>query len=95
EQQRVAIARAIVNEPKLLLADEPTGNLDAELTKETIKLFKIINAWGTTIVIATHDQNILNFSPTKVVVLERGKIKGILFPKNRSKEDTISAKILD
>jgi cell division transport system ATP-binding protein len=91
EQQRVAIARAIVNEPLLLLADEPTGNLDAELTKEIIKLFKIINAWGTTIVIATHDQNLLNFTPTKVVALERGKIKGVLLPRKNPGEDFISA----
>jgi len=87
EQQRVAIARAIVNEPALLLADEPTGNLDAELTKEIMKLFKIINAWGTTIVIATHDKNLLNFNPTKVVALDKGKIKGVFLAARKGAEE--------
>ncbi len=69
------------------MADEPTGNLDAELTKEIIKLFKIINAWGTTIVIATHDKNLLNFNPTKVVALEHGKIKGIFVAGRKGAEE--------
>ena len=73
----MAIARAIVNDPILLLADEPTGNLDQEITREIMKLFKIINAWGTTVIIATHDKNLLNYHPTKVIALERGKVKGI------------------
>ena len=88
EQQRVAIARAIVNEPAILFADEPTGNLDAELTKEIMKLFKIINAWGTTIVIATHDKNLLNFNPTKVIVLEKGKIKGVFVTGRKGAEES-------
>ena len=90
EQQRVAIARAIVNDPALLLADEPTGNLDAELTKEIMKLFKIINVWGTTIVIATHDKNLLDFNPTKVVALDKGKIKGVFVAARKGGEETAS-----
>ena len=76
EQQRVAIARAIINNPILLLADEPTGNLDPKLSFEIMKLFKAINARGTTVVIATHDKNTaLSFSEN-IITLERGKLAG-------------------
>ncbi len=58
EQQRIAIARAIVNNPTILLADEPTGNLDSEITQDIMELFKNINERGTTVIIATHNKNI-------------------------------------
>ena len=59
EQQRVSIARAIVNDPELILADEPTGNLDSEISKEILALFEKINQQGKTIIIATHSAEIL------------------------------------
>ncbi len=74
EQQRVAIARAIVKDPLILLADEPTGNLDADLTKDIITLFKNIHVKGTTIVVATHNQELFEHSGQRTVVLKRGKI---------------------
>ncbi len=76
EQQRVAIARAIINNPILLLADEPTGNLDPLLSFEIMKLFKAINARGTTVVIATHDKNTAQKISENIITLERGKISG-------------------
>jgi len=80
EQQRVAIARSVVNDPVLLLADEPTGNLDQDITREIMKLFKIVNAWGTTVLIATHDKSLLGYHPTKVIALEAGRVKGVFVP---------------
>ena len=74
EQQRVCIARAIVNGPIMLLADEPTGNLDPELTSEIIELFKSINARGTTIIVATHDPNVLAQVNRRVITLDQGKV---------------------
>lgn len=74
EQQRVCIARAIVNGPIVLLADEPTGNLDPELTSEIIELFKSINARGTTVMVATHDPNVLAQVNRRVITLEQGKV---------------------
>jgi cell division transport system ATP-binding protein len=72
EQQRVCIARAIVNGPVVLLADEPTGNLDPERTREIMELFKLINARGTTVVVATHDPHVLNHANHRVITLMQG-----------------------
>jgi len=74
EQQRVAIARAVVHEPELLLADEPTGNLDPELAVEIMRLFREINARGTTIVVATHDREMIRRMRRRAIVLEHGRI---------------------
>jgi cell division transport system ATP-binding protein len=74
EQQRVAIARALVNEPMLVLADEPTGNLDAEVAEETMRLLFKIRDKGATIVVATHDLNLINRYGTRVILLQRGAL---------------------
>lgn len=74
EQQRVAIARAIVANPKILLADEPTGNLDTELSIEIFKIFERINANGITVLIATHDDNLMRLFPKRVLKLDKGKL---------------------
>ncbi|NLD79068.1 MAG: cell division ATP-binding protein FtsE [Mollicutes bacterium] len=76
EQQRVAIARAIVNEPKLLLCDEPTGNLDPEISLEIVKVLETINKNGTTVIMATHDKEIVDSMKKRVVVIEDGKLEG-------------------
>ena len=77
EQQRVAIARALVNEPHLVLADEPTGNLDPDLSLEIMNLFRDINASGTTVVVATHDRELIKWVGRRVVQLEHGKLAGL------------------
>ena len=74
EQQRVAIARAMVNIPPIILADEPTGNLDKEISIEILKLFEEMNQNGATIVFATHSQDILKPGKHRVIVLNRGKV---------------------
>ncbi|MGX6962172.1 cell division ATP-binding protein FtsE [Vagococcus xieshaowenii] len=74
EQQRVAIARAIVNTPKLLIADEPTGNLDPENSWEIMNLLEKINIQGTTVVMATHNSNIVNTITHRVIAIENGRI---------------------
>ncbi len=74
EQQRVCIARAIVNGPVVLLADEPTGNLDPERTAEIIELFKLINARGTTVVVATHDPLVMTQVNRRVITLAQGAL---------------------
>jgi cell division transport system ATP-binding protein len=74
EQQRVAVARALAADPALLLADEPTGNLDADRTLEVMELLAAANARGTTVVIATHDRSLLQRYTRRVVALERGRL---------------------
>lgn len=74
EQQRVAIARAIVNGPKLLLCDEPTGNLDSETSYEIMKVLEVINKLGTTVIMATHDREMVNKFKKRVIVLDNGKM---------------------
>jgi len=74
EQQRVSIARAMVNRPPILLADEPTGNLDPNTSADIMKLLERINGTGTTVVMATHDHAIVNQLRKRVVELENGKI---------------------
>jgi cell division transport system ATP-binding protein len=75
EQQRVAIARALVNEPQLLLADEPTGNLDPALSEEIMHLFAEINLRGTVVVIATHDVDLIRRMGKRVLTLDHGRLR--------------------
>ena len=74
EQQRVAIARALINDPMLILADEPTGNLDPDLSLEIMNLFREINARGTTVLVATHDRELINRVGRRSVTLDHGQI---------------------
>jgi len=74
EQQRAVMARAIISQPKVLLADEPTGDLDVYTTKEIMKLFLKINQLGTAVILATHNREVVNTIQKRVIVLEKGKI---------------------
>jgi len=74
EQQRISIARALVNDPLVLLADEPTGNLDPDLSQEIMSLFERINRQGTTVFVATHDRNLLSQMRKRVIGLENGRL---------------------
>ncbi len=74
EQQRVAIARALVNDPVLILADEPTGNLDPDLSLEIMTLFREINARGTTVLVATHDRELIGRVGRRAITLDHGHI---------------------
>jgi len=76
EQQRVAIARALVNEPHLVLADEPTGNLDPDLSLEIMNLFRDMNSRGTTVLVATHDRELIKWVGRRVIQLEHGRMAG-------------------
>lgn len=74
EKQRVAIARALIHRPKLILADEPTGNLDVYSIRDILEALIKVNKMGTTVVLATHNQSVVNFLQKRVVTLENGKI---------------------
>jgi len=74
EQQRVSIARALVHRPKILVADEPTGNLDTIHSHEIIQLLKHINSYGTTIVLVTHDRDIVNALNKRVITIQEGEV---------------------
>ena len=74
EQQRVALARALVNKPDIILADEPTGNLDPKMTMEIMDLLDEINAKGTTVVVVTHNKEIVNLMKKRVIKLKKGVV---------------------
>ncbi len=74
EQQRVAIARALVNQPDIIIADEPTGNLDPENTYDIVQILKKINDQGTTVILTTHNKGIIDSLGKRVIAMERGKI---------------------
>jgi cell division transport system ATP-binding protein len=74
EQQRVAVARALINDPALVIADEPTGNLDPDLAFEIMNLFRDINAGGTTVLVATHDRELIRRVGKRTVTLEQGHL---------------------
>lgn len=76
ERQRVAIARALANDPKLLIADEPTGNLDPETSLQILEILKTVNNWGTTVMIVTHDRDIVDEMKTRVIHMDKGTIVG-------------------
>ena len=80
EQQRVGIARAIVSRPPLLIADEPTGNLDPELASEVMSLFRRLNEVGVTVVVATHDLHLVRESGRRDIVLDHGRVQGEAAP---------------
>ena len=74
EQQRIAIARALMNDPVLLLADEPTGNLDPDLSLEIMNLLREVNAGGTTVLVATHDRELIRLVGRRTITLDHGRI---------------------
>ena len=95
EQQRVAIARALVNQPKILLADEPTGNLDNNNAWEIMNLLEEINARGTTVVVVTHNLEIVRIMKKRVIAIEQGVVVNDVGEENTQWEDAVSDKAQD
>lgn len=85
EKQRVAIARALVNEPFILLADEPTGNLDPDASRDILELLERINKGGTAVCMATHNYDLIRFAPHRTVILDNGQIQQELDSDNLDK----------
>jgi cell division transport system ATP-binding protein len=85
EKQRVAIARALINEPFILLADEPTGNLDPEASRDIVELLEFINKSGTAVCMATHNYDLIRVAPHRTILLENGEIKREIDIKNLHK----------
>ena len=75
EQQRVALARALVNDPQLIIADEPTGNIDPELSYEIVELLKGINECGTTILMVTHEHDLVRYFGGRIININKGSIQ--------------------
>jgi len=94
EQQRVAIARALVNNPPILLADEPTGNLDPEITIDIINLMNNLNAWGTTIVVATHNTDLVSKYNKMVIRLIKGRTVDQMHPERAALKAEVKASFL-
>lgn len=74
ERQRIAVARAVINQPELIIADEPTGNLDPVNTLDIVNLFKKINEMGTTVILTTHNKNVVDLIGGRVITVEKGRI---------------------
>ena len=81
EQQRVAIARALLNHPQLIIADEPTGNLDPETSQEIMQLFRKLHAEGMSVIMATHDYNMIMKFPGKILQCDNGKLNEVVAKK--------------
>jgi cell division transport system ATP-binding protein len=81
EQQRVAIARALLNHPELIIADEPTGNLDPETSQEIMQLFRKLHAEGMSVIMATHDYNMIMKFPGKILQCDNGKLNEVVAKK--------------
>ena len=88
EQQRIGIARAVVNESSILIADEPTGNLDPELSAEIIKIFKDFSTFGVTVLIATHDLALLARMPHRSLILREGNLLSKASPNDAMRFDS-------